>query len=119
NDGTYYLTFSSHRFDSPDYDAKYATAKNVAGPYTRQGQILKSGNKTNNGTLTSTGGADFSEDGKKIVFHAHRNAMDVSQGRVMYKADIILSGGKITINYVGLWLGMFSMINYTFSIHEC
>ncbi|EYE90694.1 glycoside hydrolase family 43 protein [Aspergillus ruber CBS 135680] len=98
NEGTYYLTFSSHRFDSPDYDAKYATAKNVAGPYTRQGQILKSGDKTDNGTLTSPGGADFSEDGKKIVFHAHRNGEDVSQGRAMYRADVSLDGGEITIN---------------------
>jgi len=97
-DGTYYLTFSSHRFDSPDYDAKYATAKNVAGPYTRQGRILKTGDQTNNGTVTSPGGADFSGDGKMIVFHAHRNGEDVSQGRAMYRADISLSGGKITIN---------------------
>lgn len=97
-EGTYYLTFSSHMFNSGDYDAKYATATNVAGPYTRQGVLLKTGDKTNNGTVTSPGGSDFSEDGSKIVFHAHRNGKDVSQGRAMYAAEISLDKGKITIH---------------------
>lgn len=100
-DGTYYLTYSSHMFNTKDYDVRYATAPSVTGPYTKaKGQLLKTGDLTGAGDeLMAPGGSDFSEDGKKIVFHAFKNNTGgINAGRAMFMADISLSKGKITIN---------------------
>lgn len=97
--GTYYLTYSSHMFNTKNYDVRYATASSVAGPYTKaKGQLLKTGDLTGSGAkLVAPGGSDFSEDGKKIVFHGFKNSTSVKDGRAMFIADIDLSKGKITV----------------------
>ncbi len=40
SDGTYVLFYSSHCWDSPQYNVNYAIAKDVAGPYTRSARPL-------------------------------------------------------------------------------
>ena len=100
-DGTYYLTYSSHMFNTKNYDVRYATASAITGPYTKaKGQLLKTGDLTGAGKeLVAPGGSDFSEDGNKIVFHAFKNnTAGIEAGRAMFVADISLSEGKITIN---------------------
>ncbi|OJD16686.1 hypothetical protein AJ78_03156 [Emergomyces pasteurianus Ep9510] len=83
-DGVYFLFYSSHCSESRDYDVKYATAREIAGPYTRAKKpLLKSGDFG----LVSPGGATVSKDGKKIVFHA-----DCAEGRCMWVGAIELKG---------------------------
>ncbi|KAL4864882.1 hypothetical protein BDV12DRAFT_200696 [Aspergillus spectabilis] len=96
-DGTYYLFFSSHMFDSPDYDSKFATAPSVAGPYTRGGRVLAPGDPSNVGPLSGPGGADISDDGTKLLFHANFNNEDPSQGRGLYATGVSLQGGQVSL----------------------
>ncbi|KAL4902177.1 hypothetical protein BDW74DRAFT_65069 [Aspergillus multicolor] len=95
-DGVYYLFYSSHMFNSPDYDSKYATAPSVAGPYTRRGRVVAPGDPSNVGPLSGPGGADISADGTKFVFHANINNEDPSGGRAMYATRVSLQGGDVT-----------------------
>ncbi|KAL5040929.1 hypothetical protein BDW71DRAFT_24575 [Aspergillus fruticulosus] len=95
-DGLYYLFYSSHMFNSPDYDSKYATAPSVAGPYTRVGRVVAPGDPSNVGPLSGPGGADVSADGTKFVFHANINNQDPSGGRAMYAVRVRLEGGEVT-----------------------
>lgn len=95
---TYFLTFSSNMYDTPQYDVSYATASSVKGPYTKSDEpLLVSGDPSNVGSLTAPDGSDFSLDELKIVFHAFENGHDISNGRAMYAADINLSGNTISI----------------------
>lgn len=100
-DGTYYLSFSSNMYDTTDYDVSYATASALTGPYTKaqapNAPLLVSGDPSNVGDLAGPGGADFSADGLKIVFHAFENGQNIDDGRAMYVADVSVSGGVITI----------------------
>ncbi|KAJ5527129.1 hypothetical protein N7513_011288 [Penicillium frequentans] len=100
-DGTYYLSFSSNMYDTTDYDVSYATASALTGPFTKvqapDAPLLVSGDPSNVGNLAGPGGADFSADGSKIVFHAFENGQNIDNGRAMYVADISVSGGVITI----------------------
>ncbi|OAX80845.1 hypothetical protein ACJ72_04817 [Emergomyces africanus] len=87
--GIYFLFYSSHCSDSRDYDVKYATARELAGPYTRaKTPLLKSGDFG----LVSPGGATVSKDGKNIVFHAH-----CAEGRCMWVGAIELKGTNAKI----------------------
>ncbi|KAL5336879.1 glycosyl hydrolase [Aspergillus crustosus] len=70
-DGIYYLFYSSHMFNSPDYDSKFATAPSVAGPYTQWGRVIAPGDPSDVGPLSGPGGADVSVDGAKLLFHAN------------------------------------------------
>ncbi|KAL3441296.1 putative arabinan-endo 1,5-alpha-L-arabinase [Aspergillus insuetus] len=96
-DGTYFLFYSSHMFDSPDYDSRYATAPSVAGPYTRVRQVVAPGDESNVGPLSGPGGADISEDGTKLLFHANRNGENPRGGRALYAARVSMVDGRVTI----------------------
>ncbi|KAJ5246338.1 hypothetical protein N7468_001321 [Penicillium chermesinum] len=100
-DGTYYLSFSSNIYSTLKYDVSYATASAVGGPYTKvqapDAPLLVSGDPSNVGDLGGPGGADFSTDGSKIVFHAFENGQNLDNGRAMYTASISASGGVISI----------------------
>ena len=93
---TYILTFSSNVFDSPLYDVSWATAPALKGPYskTNDGPLLVTGAQSNVGPMVAPGGAAFSEShkGKKIVFHAFKNGVDIKEGRAMFTADVDFSG---------------------------
>lgn len=64
-DGDYVLFFSSHCYTSSEYDTKYAFATDIRGPYTRKGELLKTG-----AALQAPGGLDVSPHGRKALFHA-------------------------------------------------
>ncbi|KAL4885392.1 glycosyl hydrolase [Aspergillus karnatakaensis] len=96
-DGTYYLLYSSHMFNSPDYDAKFATAPSVAGPYTRVGSVVSPRDPSDVGPLSGPGGADISEDGTKLLFHANLNNEDPTGGRGLYATGVSLKDGKLTL----------------------
>lgn len=87
--GQYYLFFSSNCWSSEQYDTSFAIASSIAGPYTKSGPLLVTGD---NG-LTSPGGADVSADGQHIIFHAN-----FADGRTMYAADL----GSVTAGSSGV-----------------
>lgn len=99
--GTYYLSYSTHMFNTKGYDMSFATASSLTGPYERardsDNPVLGSGDPSDSGKLVGPGGSDFSEDGTKIVFHAFENGEDMKKGRAMYIADIEVSDGKIEL----------------------
>ncbi|KAF2723867.1 glycoside hydrolase family 43 protein [Polychaeton citri CBS 116435] len=64
--GKYVLFFSANCFATPKYDVQFATADNILGPYTRRGQIFKTGSKG----MTAPGGLDINTNGNKAVWHA-------------------------------------------------
>jgi len=86
SDGTYVLFYSSHCYSSAQYDVKYATARDIKGPYVRGGTLIKSGDL---GGLVSPGGASSVPGGSSLVFHANCGA-----GRCMYTTPVAFSGGK-------------------------
>ncbi|EIW77470.1 glycoside hydrolase family 43 protein [Coniophora puteana RWD-64-598 SS2] len=89
--GTYVLFYSSHCFNDPGYDIRYATAANISGPYTRQGSIIATGDYN----LTSPGGATPLPDGSFMVFHAQINADPLT--RAMYTATLTWNGTSISV----------------------
>ncbi|KAK0731882.1 glycoside hydrolase family 43 protein, partial [Lasiosphaeris hirsuta] len=78
--GTYVLFFSSHCYNVPEYDIKYATAAHVAGPYVRQAEVMGKGSDTFK--LEATGGASSVAGGGTMVLHANCPA-----GRCLYQTD--------------------------------
>jgi len=71
DDGTYVLFFSSHCFQDPRYDIKYAWSKHIHGPYVRGSQALL---QTPDFQLNGPGGMSSgrSNNGDEIMaFHAY------------------------------------------------
>lgn len=98
SNGTYFLTFSSNMYDTTDYDVSYATASAIKGPYTKTDEpLLVSGDSSSVGPLAGPGGADFSANESKIVFHAFKNGHDINDGRAMFTSEISFSGDTISI----------------------
>lgn len=69
--GLYYLTYSTHRCEDPDYNVCLATAPSVRGPWTKRGgrPIL-----SHHAGLSGTGHHSFFRDLQgnwKIAFHSH------------------------------------------------
>lgn len=97
--GTYFLSYSSHYYASLHYDVGYATGPAVKGPFTKaQAPLLVTGdNTTNAGPLGGPGGADFSVDGTRIVFHAFENGRNLTNGRALYTSGIVLEGDVIRL----------------------
>lgn len=95
SDGSSYVLFySSHCYDDPAYDVKYAVATSVAGPYERRGQLLTTGDYG----LTSPGGATATPAGDVLLFHA--NCDGTTDGsRCLHTVDISISaGGAVTLD---------------------
>lgn len=70
SESIYVLFFSSHLFNGPGYNIKYAIAANVKGPYTRaQAPLLKTGMGFN-GELDGPGGIDVGVSELRVVFHS-------------------------------------------------
>ena len=94
--GIYFLFYSSHCFNSPDYNTKYATAPSITGPYTKAASpLLVSGG--DDGALNSPGGASVSRDGTQMVFHADSEPDD-SRIRQMWTAGISIEGTVMSIS---------------------
>jgi beta-xylosidase len=85
-DGTYLLFYSTHCFTDVKYDVRVATARTVAGPYSKNGvSVLAS-----NDQLYGPGGATVVNDGN-MLFHGWCNGNSV---RCMYAAHMNVSGGS-------------------------
>ena len=94
-EGIYFLFFSSNCFTSSDYDVKYATATNIMGPYIKaSAPLLKSGDGPN---LNGPGGADVSNDGKLMAFHANTNPQGAPLKRELFTARPTFSGRVVTL----------------------
>lgn len=102
---TYFLTFSSALYNTPQYDTSYATSDTVAGLYVRapaqDAPLLVTGTESQVGNtqvpLAGPGGADFSEDGSKMLFHAFQNGHDISDGRSLWAANLRYDGVRLSI----------------------
>ncbi len=95
SNGVYVLFFSSNCYNGPSYDTSYATATNIAGPYTKSSApLLVTGG--DGGRLNSPGGTTVSKDGTKILFHADQNPSDANV-RQMWTGNIQISGTTVTI----------------------
>ncbi|KAK3985054.1 family 43 putative glycoside hydrolase [Cladorrhinum sp. PSN332] len=82
------LFYSSHCYNSEDYDVKYAVSENgVKGPYVRGGQLI--GKEKRDFGFVSPGGASgivVDQSGKgAMVFHA-----DCPAGRCMYETEWVM-----------------------------
>lgn len=89
SDGKYVLFYSSHCFNDPNYDIRYATATSITGPYTKGGFSLV----YTDSQLNGPGGATVNAEGK-MLFHGwcENNAM-----RCMYAANLDLDQQKIAL----------------------
>ncbi|KAL4784896.1 glycosyl hydrolase [Aspergillus varians] len=100
-DGVYYLSFSSNMYNTLAYDVSYATASSVTGPYTKvqapDAPLLVSGDASDDGPLGGPGGADFVDDGTKMIFHAFNDGQGMDGGRGVWVVDISVADGKITL----------------------
>jgi hypothetical protein len=95
HEGVYFLFFSSGCTRAPSYDLKFATATNIAGPYTRAGSPLL---QTGDWGLHAPGSAGMFPDGKgrwNVVFHA-RVAAEQGRVRAMFAGKLELKGTKAT-----------------------
>lgn len=89
--GHYLLFYSSHCYDSVDYDVKYAVATSITGPYTRQGSLLSSGQFG----LTSPGGATPTPGGDVLLFHANCALGLPTLTRCLHTVDLKYNGDTI------------------------
>lgn len=84
----YILFFTSGCFTTSTYNIQYATAQNIAGPYTRHGMFLKTGDTVAN--VQIPGSPDIEPTTNQLVFHGDVNMgwfADPKQGlrtRAMY-----------------------------------
>jgi beta-xylosidase len=89
--GVYFLFFSSNCYSTPQYDVSYATASSVKGPFTKSSAPLMVTNDPFE--ITAPGGAQATDDGTNLVFHAN---CDV--GRCMFERAIGISGTLVSIS---------------------
>ncbi|KAH8692055.1 putative endo-arabinase [Talaromyces proteolyticus] len=89
SEGTYILFYSSHCFNDPKYDVRYATASSIAGPYTKAGYSLVASTDQ----VSGPGGATVNSEGK-MLFHGWCNG---NSARCMYSAHLELAGKTVTL----------------------
>jgi hypothetical protein len=88
--GSFVLFYSSHCFDTPEYDVRYAVAESIRGPYVRMGQLL--GSEAGSFGLEAPGGATSVPGGGGLLFHANCPA-----GRCMYETEYVVEDGVVRI----------------------
>jgi beta-xylosidase len=89
SDGKYVLFYSSHCFNDPKYDVRYATASSITGPYTKAGfSLVYTDDK-----LYGPGGATVNAEGR-MLFHGWCNNNSM---RCMYSANLDLGGKQIAL----------------------
>ncbi|KAH7885587.1 glycoside hydrolase family 43 protein [Phlebopus sp. FC_14] len=89
---SYVLSYSSHCYNTDQYNIAYATATSIAGPYTRASSPLL---VTGDYNLTAPGGATSLPDGSFMVFHATVNSTPLT--RYMYTATISWNGTVMSV----------------------
>jgi beta-xylosidase len=90
--GLYVMFFSSHCFNSPDYDIKYAVSDNITGPYVRPVAELLGPSTTDRWNLSAPGGATSLPDGGFMLFHAN-----CAGGRCLYQTEFSFENGTVRI----------------------
>ena len=104
-EGIYFIFFSSNCFTGPLYDASYATATNITGPYVKAARPLF---VTGDGPdLLGPGGVDIVKGGGLIVFHSHLPPTTSGTGkdkkiifnstRGMYSAKATFKGHTVSV----------------------
>jgi hypothetical protein len=88
--GSFVLFYSSHCFNTPEYDVRYAVAESIRGPYVRMGQLL--GSEAGSFGLEAPGGATSVPGGGGLLFHANCPA-----GRCMYETEYVVEDGVVRI----------------------
>lgn len=87
-EGVYFLFFSSGCTRENTYVVKYATSRNIKGPYTRAKNILL---KTGDWGLEAPGSVGITEDGQggwNMAFHARVNYELVGRVRAMFTTKL-------------------------------
>lgn len=92
-DGTYVLFFSSGCYTDPSYNVLYATAKNIAGPYTRASKALL---VTGDHGLVAPGEATPNQDGSVLIFHTDCGKAG-SKDRCMHVRKLQHQGGVVSL----------------------
>ncbi|SMQ55070.1 unnamed protein product [Zymoseptoria tritici ST99CH_3D7] len=97
SDSTYFLFFSSGCMQSAAYSIKYATSKDIAGPYVRAKETLL---KTGAWGMMAPGSVGIDQDGSgewKMAFHA--TVWDVTLGPVsaMFTTGLKFEGTKVKL----------------------
>ncbi|CAG8978027.1 hypothetical protein HYALB_00000697 [Hymenoscyphus albidus] len=91
-DGLYIVFFSSNCYSTTLYDISYATSTSLRGPYKKAAKPLAvTGNPFD---LTAPGGAQATDDGRSLVFHADCQ-VDGGKKRCLYTKDIKIEGGIV------------------------
>jgi beta-xylosidase len=93
-DGTYVLFFSSQCYIDANYDTSYATASNIAGPYTKTQYPLY--NQGFQGDVRGPGGADVDPDSTHVAFHAYATSADVGRRRAMFVSTVRFSNNVVS-----------------------
>lgn len=97
---TYVLFYNSRCFASAPYQIRYATSKNIYGPYTKKVKpFLQTGDTVAN--LYAPGSIDITRDGKLAVLHGDTNlgwfnGDGSKRVRAMYAITLDVSGGIIS-----------------------
>jgi beta-xylosidase len=91
----YVLYYSSGFYQSSGYTVSYATSSTIAGPFTKQGALLQSGDDN----LSGPGGATvkIDDDGTaRMVFHTNQG--DAFNGvRYMWTSIVTMNSGRVSL----------------------
>ncbi|KJX92275.1 hypothetical protein TI39_contig5878g00008 [Zymoseptoria brevis] len=97
SDATYFLFFSSGCMQSTAYSVKYATSKNIAGPYTRAQDTLL---KTGAWGLMAPGSVGIAQDGAgnwRMAFHATMWNAKLGPVSAMFATGLKFEGTKVKL----------------------
>ncbi|KAI1817936.1 glycoside hydrolase family 43 protein [Poronia punctata] len=92
-DGNYVLFYSAHCYSSDDYDIEYAFSSTIDGSYTNRGILLRS---VDGKGIWAPGGLDIDPNGQSVLFHGRKEAGTGDAARVMYSAELTISGQSIS-----------------------
>jgi beta-xylosidase len=91
----YVLYYSSGFYQSSAYTVSYATSSSIAGPYTKQGALVQTGDDN----LSGPGGATVRVDNDgtaRMVFHT--NQADAFNGvRYMWTSVLSMNSGRVSL----------------------
>ncbi|KAK0631486.1 hypothetical protein B0T14DRAFT_572666 [Immersiella caudata] len=88
----YMLFYSSHCRTQPEHDVRYATAKHVLGPYTRQSQLL--------GQTVAVGATSQHLEGRRPCWTALErwcSRQNCSVGQCMHQTDFAIDGNRVRL----------------------
>jgi len=91
--GNFVLFYSAHCYSSDDYDIEYAFSSTINGPYTNRGILLRT---VDNKGIFGPGGLDLDPNGKSVVFHGRTKANNGNGPRLLYSAELTISGHSIS-----------------------